>query len=72
MMYAYGAIVEHLSKAEPSADLREALLNTCYITTLVEFEPSSQISPFLGQFLSFLESSASYVLPFSDHSFVLI
>ena len=64
MMYAYGDTVEHLSKAEPSADLREALLNTCYITSLIKYEPSSRISPMLGRFLSFLKSSVSYALPY--------
>ena len=71
MVYAYDDIVKHLSKAEPSADLREALLNTCYITSLIEYEPSSQISRFLGQFLSFLESSVSHALSYSDHYFAL-
>ena len=69
MSYAYGSIVEHLSKAEPSADLREALLNTCYVTSLIKFEPALQISHFLGQFLSFLESSVGYALSYSDHHF---
>ena len=62
MLYAYDDIVKHLSKAEPSADLRETLLNTCYITSLIIYEPALQISLFLAQFLSFLESSVSYAL----------
>ena len=69
MVYAYHDIIKHLSKAEPSAHLREALLNTCYITSLIKFEPALQISHFLGQFLSFLESSVSYALPYSDYNF---
>jgi hypothetical protein len=64
MVYAYNAIVKHLSKAEPSADLREALLNTCYITSLIKYKPSSQISPMLERFLSFLKSSVSYALAY--------
>jgi hypothetical protein len=71
MVYAYDDIVQHLSKAEPSIDLHEALLNTCYITSLIKFEPALQISRFLGQFLSFLEFSVSYALPYSDPYFAL-
>ena len=71
MVYAYDDIVKHLSKAEPSADLREALLNTCYITSLIKFEPALEIPHFIRRFFSFLESSVSYVLPYSDQYFAL-
>ena len=63
--YAYCNIVEHSSKAEPSADLREALLNTRYITSLIKFEQTISnfwdICYFLLEFLSFLKCSVGYV-----------
>ena len=58
MHYAYHFIVDHLSEAEPYADLREALLNTCYITSLIKFEQAGfhswQMGDLLAKFLSFL------------------
>ena len=60
MDYALRFISEHLSEAEPSADLREALLNTCYITVLTKLEPfDDQIPELLVNFLSFLKGSVS-------------
>ena len=62
MDYALRRIFRHLSQAEPSADLREALLNTCYITVLIKLETcdySSRVSDLLANFLFFLEGSVS-------------
>ena len=63
MHYALCYICEHLSKAEPSDDLREALLNTCYITALIKFETfhSTNIASFnlLAKLLLFLKGSVS-------------
>ena len=63
--YAYDDIITHLSKAELSADLREALLNTTYITSLIKLE-HWPISHLLVKFLSFLKSSVGYELPDAD------
>jgi hypothetical protein len=56
--------VKHLKQAEPSADLREALLNTDYITSLIKLEntpPSVDIWNLLVAFLSFLKGSVGYI-----------
>ena len=63
MQYAYRNITKHLSKAEPSADLREALLNTCYITSLIQFEERLHISVILAKFLFFLKDSVGICYP---------
>jgi hypothetical protein len=60
--------VDHLKKTEPSADLREALLNTDYITSLIKLEntpPSSWICDLIVDFLSFLKGSVSYLSPYA-------
>ena len=58
--YALRCIIPHLSEAEPSADLREALLKTCYITVLIKLETFGYtISDVLAEFLFFLKSSVS-------------
>ena len=62
--YAYRNIVKHFSEAEPSADLREALLNTRYITSLIRFEQTGSsgiICDLLLEFLSFLKRSVGHV-----------
>ena len=67
--YAYRDVLPHLSEAEPSADLREALLNTRYITSLIRLglhEPWKIYS--LVDFLTFLRSSVGYEWP---HYFTL-
>ena len=68
--FAFSDTVKHLKLAEPSADLREALLNTCYIT-LIKLRPFSQISYSLTEFLSFLKYSVGYELHHSGHYFPL-
>ena len=61
--YALRYIIRHLSEAEPSADLREALLNTCCITVLIKLEPSVYRMPdLLAHFLFFLNGSVSIVV----------
>ena len=58
--YVLHHISEHLSKAEPSGDLREALLNTCYTTFLTKLELfDSNIPGLLADFFSFLKVSVS-------------
>jgi hypothetical protein len=67
MEYAYRGVLEHLSEAKPSADLREALLNTHYIASLIKLglhEPWQIYS--LVDFLTFLRSSVGYELPRAD------
>ena len=62
--YAYRYILKHSSEAEPSADLREALLKTRYIVSLIKFEQtgsSQYICNLLLKFLSFLKRSVGYV-----------
>jgi len=57
--YALRCIIRHLFEAEPSPDLREALLNTSYISVLSKLETSrysSQISDLLVDFLFSLKS----------------
>ena len=56
--YALRCIIRHLSAAEPSADLREALLNTCYITVLIKLETFA-VSDLLPDFFFFLKDSVS-------------
>ena len=56
--------MKHSSKAELSADLRGALLNTRYITSLIKFEQTGSsrvICDLLLKFLSFLKYSVGYV-----------
>jgi hypothetical protein len=75
--------VKHLTQAEPSADLREALLNTDYITSLIKLEKtqlektplSADICDSLLEFLSFLKGSVSYLLTYSrllQHSYLFL
>ena len=64
--YALHHIIRHLSEAEPSADLHEALLNTCYITVLIKletFDYSNRVADLLAGFLFFLKSSVSVFIP---------
>ena len=72
MHYALRCIIRHLSKAEPSADLREALVNTRYISVLIKLEASNdadQVADLLGDFLVFLKSSVSYTLSLFHQSY---
>lgn len=62
MHYAHRHIADHLSEAEPSADLRDALLNTNYITSLIANQTPWEIGYLLADFLSFLKGSVSPLL----------
>ena len=66
-------ISKHLSEAEPSAHLREALLNTCYITALtkletfpVDYSESGGVFDLLANFLFFLKGSVSIHCLYSE------
>jgi len=70
--------VEHLEQAEPSADLREALLNTDYITSLIKLEntsPLMDICDLIVEFLCFLKDSVGYILTYArllQHSYLFL
>jgi hypothetical protein len=70
--------VKHLTQAEPSADLREALLNTDYITSLIKLEnsrPSVMLSILLVKFLSFLKDSVGCLSTYArilQHSYLFL
>lgn len=74
--YAYRYIAKHSSEAEASADLRQALLNTSYITSLIKFERtglSLNICDLLLEFLSFLKCSVGHAcLVITPHTLTLI
>ena len=56
--HAFYFLSEHLSNAELSGDLREALLNTGYVTVLTKFQSFNyKIPDLLEKFLSFLRFS---------------
>ena len=60
--YALFYTIRHLLEAEPSADLREALANTRYISVLIKLDisdDSHQVADFLGYFLFSLKFSVS-------------
>jgi hypothetical protein len=60
--------VNHLRQAEPSANLREALLNMDYITSLIKLEKtplSAAICNLLVKFISFLKASVGYIVTYA-------